>query len=229
MKEKKRIPWSKFLTSLPVIGTVAIHLADNWATLALTALGPMYVARVLQFNVKSVSMCLRASYNRMKSRFNLHKVPRLVLRVDLCWILDADFKSVVRFCLPHQIFDIWRSFRFYKIYFWKHKEILIMKSAQYEYSVGRIRTAVGMSAINFELYFTRRMPKTIANETDYYSFLNCTFWDSLLLTCLIHPVMNSLIGVPTSSCWKLNLRLRNRIGLTSKLTVFNFYNRTQHP
>jgi len=162
MKEKKRIPWSKFLTSLPLIGTVATHLADNWATLALTALGPMYVARVLQFNVKSVSLCLRASYNRMKSRFNLHKVPRLVLRVDLCWILDAGFKSVVRFCLPHQIFEIWR---FYRIYFWKHKEILIMKSTQYEYSVGRIRTAVVMSAINFALFFTRRM-----------SLITISFW-----------------------------------------------------
>ena len=84
MEEKKRIPWSKFLTSLPLIGAVAIHLADNWATLALTALGPMYVARVLQFNVKSVRLCLLASNNRMKSRFNLHKVPRLVLRIALC-------------------------------------------------------------------------------------------------------------------------------------------------
>jgi len=54
VKSKTKLAWSKICTSAPLHSTIAVDISESWATLALAALGPIYISRVLQFDVKSV-------------------------------------------------------------------------------------------------------------------------------------------------------------------------------
>lgn len=49
------MPWKSIFTSRPYAAAFAGHLSNNWATITLTSLGPMYLARVQGFDIKSVS------------------------------------------------------------------------------------------------------------------------------------------------------------------------------
>uniref|UniRef100_H2ZMW3 Major facilitator superfamily (MFS) profile domain-containing protein n=2 Tax=Ciona savignyi TaxID=51511 RepID=H2ZMW3_CIOSA len=55
-------PWRKILTSKPYWGTVCIHITDTWTTFITVAWVPTYIARVLQFNVKTAGFISSLPY-----------------------------------------------------------------------------------------------------------------------------------------------------------------------